>query len=295
MFGAFTALPSFLYAFLVLVGYLLAFSLIKNASLVKPLLIHCAIIALGVLAFYTPILFFSGIERFASNDFVEPLPRYKVAGKLVQHLFEIYHYQLLANTDFLVMIVASIWLVFQRLSIRYLGIAFAFAPALLMLLHSVLPPARTWIFLVPIYLLVLSLFATRYKYTVSRNLFIIILILIPTLISFHTVERIRFEIENPRKVNFIAKRIKEIGGKKILVPKHGYLPSIQFELRNLKDSEVIDKKSLKTLKPPEYYDIIIAEEGSPLPFSEFKNHVKVENHKLIKVPPLTRGRSPAYD
>ncbi len=146
-------MPSFLYSFLALDLYLIYF-LIKQKR--KYDIIYWGIsnfMILGiVLLLYLPIIYFSGIDSLVGNRFVESINRIEVLHKLYAHLNSTIGFLLGIPFPYFIIILGIIH-VFIKQQKGFLNHSILLAlfslyiPPLIILLHSVVPFERTWLYL----------------------------------------------------------------------------------------------------------------------------------------------------
>jgi hypothetical protein len=142
-------IPSFLYALVFLPVVLYAFEWFNPKDVISGVRLY-AVIGLGTLFFYLPLLMISGIENIVSNPYVKAYPRLHVLQELLPYMVELYDY-LIGLSGFII-ILTSITRAKNKLRevncIRWSFIVLF--PALIMLLHARIPFYRTWVFMFPI-------------------------------------------------------------------------------------------------------------------------------------------------
>lgn len=149
----FYTMPSFLYPYITSVSFLfLVFALKREWNKILALTVSGACVAFVVLLLYLPVLRFSGLDAVVNNRFVRPIPRTAVLKSIPDHFsfsFSFLFDQTLLNGLLAISLIA-IYLgyhKFRRPTVLFTVYCFAFAPILL-LIHSVVPFARTWVYLI---------------------------------------------------------------------------------------------------------------------------------------------------
>jgi len=150
----FWTIPSFLYPFSILTGYAVL-NLILNRRKDLVLQISMTVLLTGIctVLVYSPVLLISGVKSITGNYYTMPIPRSEVAARLLPHFLStaqwlvglpsVYSSLAVVAAALLILIVAVKtgntvynWLIVLLLS-----------PPILLLIHSVIPFERTWVFL----------------------------------------------------------------------------------------------------------------------------------------------------
>ncbi|MDH4057206.1 MAG: hypothetical protein OEU76_00510, partial [Cyclobacteriaceae bacterium] len=158
----FYAMPSFLYPYFAVSSFL-SFYLILNKEVNKFLLflVSVAITILIVIVLYLPIFLISGISAVANNEYVEPISRLEVIDQLIPHFSETSNFLFsipLLGLLFVLVILSSIFFV-KRLKSGIFPVYCILSAPIILLLHSVIPFPRTWVFLIIPFLFIIGLFA----------------------------------------------------------------------------------------------------------------------------------------
>lgn len=174
----FYTMPSFLYPFLSLESFLFFTSLLTNSKKLLHYLFYSILLTgLGVALLYGPIIIVSGIESLTNSNSVVPVPRSEVLSDLSSHFASTYEYLFSLNFKFiyLFLIFLIIYLLFKKIRPLEVILCFyiiIFCP-LIIILHSLIPFPRTWIFIIIPVLYLLSLFLQGIEnfYKIERVVF----------------------------------------------------------------------------------------------------------------------------
>ena len=142
--GAYT-IPSFLYPFLTCNIYIFLFKPKKIFTLVKSNLI----VGIGVFILYSPILFIEGFESLSSNTYVKPQSRLEVIEHLPNYLFKLpsYLFGLKSIIFFCLLVIGFTYSFFtKQWRIIKMYILFIFMLPCILILHSVLPFERIFVY-----------------------------------------------------------------------------------------------------------------------------------------------------
>lgn len=155
----FYTMPSFLYPYLSCFSFAFVFLIRKkkNKKAIQ-LLVSSAISAIIVVCLYLPIFLISGIDSIINSSITEPISRMEVLEKLIPHFS--------ASSDFLfnlplyasipLLLIFAFLLIFKKKNeISFPLYCILIAPFILVL-HSVVPFPRTWIYLILPFLFLLG-------------------------------------------------------------------------------------------------------------------------------------------
>jgi hypothetical protein len=144
-FVGFAAMPSYLYAYIILCFILIA----NNPRAYIRLALGSAIVAASVFVFYLPVILVNGWAALAQNKYVAPISREEVVDRIPVFFME----ALGKIFGFPWQVVLAFWLVSLALSIikkqRFAAamlLLLLFLPPAILLLHSVIPFPRTFAF-----------------------------------------------------------------------------------------------------------------------------------------------------
>jgi hypothetical protein len=150
----FYTMPSFLYPYATLNIYLLVYALAnKRIALARKLIVWGIITIIGVLLLYMPIFAISGIDSVLSNQYVVPIPRDEVMTRLWPHMLDVFEYLFTYRYAIFIVYALLIFACFysSNKKIAVLNLWIVVFMAFIPILHSVVPFARTWVYLtVPI-------------------------------------------------------------------------------------------------------------------------------------------------
>lgn len=152
---------------------------IDKSSLLKHTLVAGVLIVSATLLFYSPILILSGLQALIGNKYVVALPRTEVLEALPAHFTKIIDsFFVSAVTKFLFLGLLSAALLCALINTKWVGHRnmlwlgiFFLLPVIFMILQSVIPFPRTWIYLVVVLVLVVSWFLNHLTQDIA-NLFI---------------------------------------------------------------------------------------------------------------------------
>lgn len=160
-------IPTYIYPLLTEISILI-FAVFTKGSVdikfIKKIFLAGIIICIATLVFYTPILFISGLQALFANKFVIPVTRTIVLKQLPNHMHEVLDWffaSLLNKIFFLACSFAAIFFALvqahwsRRKHMLMLVLFFVF-PIVFMLLQSIVPYPRTWIYLVVVAVLLVS-------------------------------------------------------------------------------------------------------------------------------------------
>ncbi|MBK9246860.1 MAG: glycosyltransferase family 39 protein [Ignavibacteria bacterium] len=150
----FWAIPSFLYPFCILTSYVIFQLLRRNKfNLILQVIISSAIISCCTIIVYSPVLLISGLKSIVGNYYTMPIPRGEVAVRLLPHFLSTAKWLVAMPSEYISIAVVGVALVLlvhaakTKKSHFTVLIALLLAPPVLLLLHSVIPFERSWIFL----------------------------------------------------------------------------------------------------------------------------------------------------
>ncbi len=160
--GLFT-MPSFIYACLSIFSFIFIYALVeKNKALFLKNIFSSIITFFLTIFLYFPLFIISGLDSVFKNRFVIPISRHEVLSKIVNHFNDtsnlFFGISLLNLMLFLIII--TIYLIIKRkinfeiLLCMYILISCPF----IMVLHSVVPFSRTWIYIIIPTLFILGIF-----------------------------------------------------------------------------------------------------------------------------------------
>lgn len=164
----FSTMPSFLYPYLVLASFTLAYMYNrKKMSQLRYFIISSIVLFIIVGVSYLPVILVSGINSLIKNEFVKPISRLEVFENLFNHFSSTSDF--LFSIPLLLVLITVIILTFyfrakpEVLFCLYIIIT----PPCLLILHSVIPFPRTWIYLIIPFLLLVGILITTLEKKVS--------------------------------------------------------------------------------------------------------------------------------
>jgi hypothetical protein len=280
----FYSIPIFLYPFLICILYLFIyffrFKLIKQIVFLIKL---CTLNIFAVLVIYSPIIIVSGLNSLIKNDFVKPINRIDVIKSLYDHFNQTVNFIFAFDIKYLIIFLFfSFIFLFKKITPQifyFLFFIFCITP-LIIIVHSVIPFNRTWIFLIiPI------LFLFGYVLTIISNfklntfkllhtLFIIVFIL--QIYNFDRLLKRRNDFSY--LMNDLSAYFIKVDAKNIFCYHYYSMPQILYYFeQNKKDIKIDRYNSVKvslnidSIANLNKYDFIINE----------KNKI-IDNYKIIK-------------
>lgn len=205
VFG-FYSMPSFLYPYVSIITYLLYIFIRKGSKeKIKKLILSCSSTLIVVLILYAPIILFSGLESIIGNKFVDSLNRTEVLNSLINHFIITYEFLFSINPFYiLIILILSIFYNLKINSKNLLGYYFSLYTLLLcpiiLIVHSVIPFPRTWIYLIIPILYITGKTIHTLKKESFMNIFVLASFIIFILFNFS----FNYEIEQNEKYSFEA-------------------------------------------------------------------------------------------
>ncbi|MCE3278816.1 MAG: hypothetical protein K0S44_1007 [Bacteroidetes bacterium] len=179
----FYTIPSFLYPFISLQLFLLAYTLkSKNFRVLKAFIQSGVVAGVIVSILYTPIFFISGIHSITSNSYVQSISIHEVLKKMPGHIHYTSNWLFgLTNGGEIILILIILSLLFaikksgvkKLKTINLLMIFLLLLPPVFMILQRVIPFERTWTYLsIPLFFGIANIFdwinlKKKVKYLVS--------------------------------------------------------------------------------------------------------------------------------
>jgi hypothetical protein len=266
MIGFFT-MPSFLYPYFTCISYISLISILnKDYTNLKNIFFSGLITTIFVILFYLPIMIVSGLDAIINNKYVEPIARFDVLRNLFHHFNETFDFLFGIKLIYIIPIVIfSIYYFIKNKIKSYYFIMYCFFIApILLLIHSVIPFYRTWIYWIIPFLygigLVAEIIVKDRKYPLwillatNATFSVFLLVIFNHKIKFDQ----EFSYQSTRVANYIiSQNMSKIYCHHPLIENNLlYL----FEVNNRKidikySSKVVDKSDIKMIK--ENYDLII--------------------------------------
>lgn len=170
-------IPSFLYALIFVPVVLYAFDLIKSKDVITGVRLY-AVIGLGTLLFYLPLLMISGIENVVSNPYVKAYPRSQVLQELLPYMLGLNAY-LIGLSGFIIILILIVWVKKSLKDVNWLRLAVIILfPVFIMLIHARIPFYRTWVFMLPILFMGALWVLNQVQHRIIRPALVVIIIII---------------------------------------------------------------------------------------------------------------------
>jgi len=184
-------IPSFLYSSfsLFLWGFIV---LLKKRDLLtlKYLIYGGAIYCITTIILYLPVIFVSGLSALVSNKYVMPQNRLEILSGLLNYM-KYYSSYFLWNWDYayvvIILLLIVLFLFVKQNFIIVTGIALIFVlPAFIMVMHSVIPFSRTWLYVYPTLIIMLGFVISNIKCRYNEYVFLMlsVIIMVFGIISF---------------------------------------------------------------------------------------------------------------
>ena len=159
----FYTIPSFLYAYIALITYLIFFAVFQKSRVkMFHIIISGMITAFFVLFIYFPVFIFSGLKAITNNEFVAPISRREVIEGLFKHFTSTFDSLFSINGIIItiILILISIYLLIKSHKPAELvfGLYILVLSPFILVIHSVIPFFRTWIYLIIPILYLLGMF-----------------------------------------------------------------------------------------------------------------------------------------
>ncbi len=226
----FATMPSFLYPYFTCMSFVVAFKIAKkDFTVIKPIIISGIVTTILVILFYTPMLIVSGLNAIINNEYVAPISRLDVIQNLYSHFDGTFGFLFGIKLVFIPILFFSICYFIKNKTESSLFVVYCFliAPVLL-LIQSVLPFYRTWIYLTIPFLfglgLVLKEITNCRKFTIQHVFALNVLFSVLLVVLFNY--KIKYEQEFSFQANKVANYIMSHNIKKICC----YHPIIEANL-----------------------------------------------------------------
>lgn len=222
----FYSIPSFLYAYISLISYLTLMSVFQKSTMKMLYIIISGILTtILVLLLYSPVLIVSGLSAITGNKFVAPIPRSQVIEELYEHFSTVFNSLISINYLLITVLLLgffSCYLLFK--SRKPAEIVFSLyilvLSPIILVVQSVIPFPRTWIYLIIPILYLLGMFMKKTKIQTKNGYYIysiaIFLSITQLFIFFNQVnEKEKFSYTSEEVSEFLI----DSNAKRILV-KH---------------------------------------------------------------------------
>lgn len=204
----FYTIPSFLYPYFTITSFLFFyFVLRKEIQKLIAFTISGVITAFVVVLLYIPVFFISGIDSITHNKFDTPISRLEVLQKLPTHFSSTidFLYSIPFVVGIIIILLISAYLFLCKYKVKFVALSiycFLMAPIIL-LIHSVIPYPRTWVYLVIPFLFLIGMFIHQIKIEqkVKTGTWMLLSIIVILILIFNFKQRI-FKQE---KFSFAAK------------------------------------------------------------------------------------------
>ncbi|MEZ4888669.1 MAG: hypothetical protein R3E32_28345 [Chitinophagales bacterium] len=187
--GFFT-MPSFLYPYFTCV--LLIFVMFitkKNIKGISYLTVSCLLTSLVVLILYTPIFIVSGIDAIINNRFVVPISRVQVLEGLLGHFNSTSIFLFSIPLQVFLFVLFIMCFVARKTKMVIIPMCFFLIVPFILLLHSVIPFPRTWVYLIVPFLYLIGLtienFQVDKKLSIKSIGFFSIIIILFSIFNFN--------------------------------------------------------------------------------------------------------------
>ncbi len=261
--GFFT-MPSFLYPYFTCVVLISAIFLIKkNRKGLSYLVISCLLTSIAVLILYTPIFIVSGIDAVINNRFVEPISRSQVLERLLVHFNSTSNFLFSVPLSVFVFVLLFMCFAARKTKLVIIPLCFFLIVPFILLLHSVLPFPRTWVYLIIPFLYLIGLTIERFQIHRKLSLksigafsVIVILILlfnfnkkvnIEEAFSFKAVKIADYLVNQEAKGIYIKHPLIRINLLFIFEEKNINIP-IKFSTYSTYERKKIDNSKLERIK-----------------------------------------------
>ncbi len=195
------SIPSFLYPYFSLTTFLaLNFLYYRNFKDLINLLISICVTAVTTIVLYLPIFIISGLEALTNKGDVQTLPGNIVVENMYQHFVDTMRFMFFSEWVFLlIFFVGAFAFLKKRKDYKVnLAIYIVLISPLLVLAHSFIPPARSWIYLIVPILFLLGWFV-NFIFSKKGSIVLSISLILTTIILFFSYD------------NYIRDRSRAIG------------------------------------------------------------------------------------
>jgi len=210
IFG-FYSIPSFLYAYIALISYIILFSVFQKPKVkLLHIIISGMITTFFVLLLYVPVFIVSGLRAITNNEFVAPISRREVIEGLYKHFTLTFDSFFSINAIILAVLISLIFCYLLFKSHKPSEIVFClyilFLSPIILVIHSVIPFTRTWVYLVIPILYLLGMFLEGIKMQNWKEYYIY-----SAAIFFSIVQFFNFfnHINEMEKFSFLAEEVSE--------------------------------------------------------------------------------------
>ncbi len=290
----FYTIPIYLYVFATFFIYL-CFLLYKNHLTIKHFLILNLVIGICVILLYSPIIYFNGIEAITNNKFTQKIERTVVLDYINFNGKGIYD-KLLGVKSGLILLLLTICLIFITIispnklkhQTALALLLFLYSPFLYMLIHSVIPGARTWCFiLIPFVFGITLILNEIYKITPIHKSFVylggILLIIIQSHIFIKSNPKYAHPFDQVGET--IAQKVIKKGYQNFYFDNKDLLSEqvfIEFEYHRKNKIIHVKNHSSKTLNL-DLFDCVIYKNGVILNQKISENFIEIYNDNSITI------------
>lgn len=185
----FYTIPSFLYPYAAIMSFLFLFLLInKSKEKILPLIISGLVTTFVVVLLYTPVFIISGIKSITSNNFVNPTSQTEVLEKLYSHFSDtsisMFHLNVIVLIGLLFLMAIVLLMRKHKRDMMLFGVYIIAVSPIILIVHSVIPFARTWIYLIIPVLFLIGLFVESLWYSNKHLLFVSMMSIIISIFLF---------------------------------------------------------------------------------------------------------------
>lgn len=217
----FYTIPTFLYAFFSIFSYLFLYFLIqKNITKLKQLLFFGIVTTFIVLLLYTPVFIVSGIDAIINNRFVEPSSIWFVLKGIPGHFKETLGFLIGIKFYYILPIyLYGFYLLLKNKSIISYFVLYCFAIApIILIVHSLIPFYRVWIYLLIPIMYLLGLIIKRLNLSTLKISLLVFLISLGLIFNFY--QKIKYEQQFSFSANEVANKLIEIKAENVIVFKN---------------------------------------------------------------------------
>lgn len=218
----FYTMPSFLYPYFTCISFVFIHMILeKKYKNILSFTLVCFSTSIIIITLYTPIFLVSGIESVISNRFVEPISRIEVLKRMIPHFSETTQFLFSSHLFVISTLLVSIVLIIRKeIKVMLTIYCFLIVPFIL-LIHSVIPFPRSWIYLIVPFLFLIGLLIENFK-TLRFGSTILICSGIVVLLIFHTQQKNMLSTPFSFKANRVAEFLINKNAKNVYI-NHGLL------------------------------------------------------------------------
>lgn len=204
----FCTMPSFLYPYFTCISYIVAYKIIKkDLRIIKYIVLSGIVTTILVLFFYTPIIIVSGLDAIINNKYVASITRLDVFENLCNHFNETFGFLFGIKLIYLLpLLLFMIYYFIKKRTESSLFVAYCFLIApILLLVQSVIPFYRTWIYLIIPFIFSIGLILS--EITKNRKLNVQFVFVMNLLMSVVLVLFFNYKIKYEQEFSFQSSKI----------------------------------------------------------------------------------------